>query len=702
MPTLIERVFARGRLIVERARYERFTRPLTETEIRSRFQTSDETAGFGRLDFYRHLVARRRCERPFRVLGDDALDVYRKKSEALARGGVVISGRKHTLGADVDWHRDPQFGVVWPKQYVGSLSDRREGTDVNLVWHLNKMQFLMESSAAYRATDNDELCKLGYSWITSWCEQNPFMIGMNWRSPMEMGIRLLAWSVWLQEVPLPETITVEKLESIFEAMVRQAEYLAAHMSEYRLPNNHLINESAMLYAFSTMWRELRDADRWKSESEAILVREIDHQVLADGFDFENAMNYHLFVLDSCLVFLLARVAENKEPPSAILDGVQTLSSTALSMISPTGRWPRMGDDSMSEFFVLADLRALEGTRFQGSVRFTDLLKPGMGETLRAVAWASPLLDLESTISSAWRGAQSGVTVFRTSHAQLTYCAGPEHDLEFNSGHIHSDAGSFELEITGQPVIIDSGTYIYGYDTEIRSHFRGAVAHNSLVIDGVDPMTTVETFRWLNVPRSKTVFWCEDPIPVVASVRECTDADANPFSHRRTVVWVAEAMWIIVDVVTPVSGSPDGDRSIDVHFHLPVDAGEVSAVDSSRATIALGPGSILTLTGWSDSPYQQELLSDRADRRTWYSEHFGDLKYGTTVVGTVRSRGACVLVHAIYDGSRGSVTPVFESGGVRLECRFDDERVELEVESGESIRILKDGTALANDLDRHAR
>ncbi len=395
------------------------------------------------------------------------------------------------------------------------------------------------------------------------------------------------------------------------------------------------------------------------------------------------------------------VAEKKEPPSAILDGLQTLASTALSMISPAGRWPRVGDDSMSEFFVLEDLRALEGTRFQGSVRFTDLLKPGMGETLRAAAWASPLLDMESTIRSAWRGAQSGLTVFRTSHAQLTYCAGPEHDLEFNSGHVHSDAGSFELEIAGQPVIIDSGTYLYGYDAEIRSHFRGAGAHNSLMIDGVDPMTPTETFRWLNVPRSKTVFWCEDPIPVVASVRECTDADANPFYHRRTIIWVAEAMWIIVDVVTPVGGSPGDERTIDVHFHLPVDAGVVSAADTSRATIARGRGPVLTLAGWSDSPYQQELLSDRADRRTWYSEYFGDLKYGTTIVGRVRPRGACVLVHAIHDGSRGSVAPAFEADGVRLEVTVDDERLVFEVETGESIRILKNGTALANDLDRHA-
>lgn len=701
MPTLIERVFARGRLVVERARYERFTRPLTESEIRSRFRTSGKAAGLGRRDFYRHVAARLRSERLFRALGDDALDVYRKKSKALAGGRVVISGKEYTLGADVDWHRDPQFGVVWPKQYVGSLSDRRQGADVDLLWRLNKMQFLMETSAAYRATDNDELRNLGYDWLTSWCEQNPFMIGMNWRSPMEMGIRLLVWSVWFQEVPLPETITVEKLESIFEAMVRQAEYLAAHLSERQLSNNHLINESATLYAFSTMWPELRDADRWKSESEAILVREIDRQILADGFDFENSVNYHLFVLDSYLVFLLARVAENREPPSAILDGVQTLASTALAMISPAGRWPRVGDDSMSEFLVLEDLRALEGTSFQSSVRFTDLLKPGMAETLRAAAWASPLLDLESTISSAWRGAQSGLTVFRTSRAQLTYCAGPEHDLEFNSGHVHSDAGSFELEIAGQPVIIDSGTYLYGYDAEIRSHFRGAGAHNSLVIDGVDPMTPAETFRWLNVPRSKTVFWCEDPIPIVASVRQCTDVDANLFSHRRTVLWVAEAMWIIVDVVTPVGGSPGDERRIDVHFHLPVDAGVVSAVDASRATIARGPGSVLTLAGWSDSPYQQELLSDRADRRTWYSEHFGDLKYGTTIVGKARPRGGCVLVHAIYDESRGSVTPAFESDGVRLEWSFDDERAELKVESGESIRILKDGTALANDIDRYA-
>jgi len=691
MPTLIERVFARGRLVIERARYERFTRPLTGPELRSRFKVPETEAGF-----YRRL-AERRLDRPFRVLDEEALDFYRSKSDSLAAGQVVISGKEQTLPADVDWHRDPDFGVTWPKRYVRSLSDRREGTDVDVLWRLNKMQFLMEMSAAYRATKDERLRELGYKWLTSWCEQNPYMIGMNWRSPMEMGIRLLVWSVWLQEVTPPDAFTEEKLELIFESMVRQAEYLSGHLSAHRLSNNHLINEAATLYAFSTMWPELRAAARWKDECEATLVREIDRQVLADGFDFENAMNYHLFVMDSCLVFLLSRIAENREPPSAFMDAVKTLANTALSMISPSGRWPRVGDDSMSEFFVLQDLQALEGANFQGSVRFGDLLKPGVGETLRSAPWASSLLGLESPVSGAWRGAESGLTVFRMPHAHLTYCSGPEHDLEFPSGHVHSDAGSFELEVAGRPVIVDSGTYLYGYDAKIRSHFRGARAHNSLLIDGVDPMTPTETFRWQDVPRSETIFWCEDPLPVVASARECNDAGGNPFTHRRVVVWVAETMWIIVDAVTPVGDSPGGERAIDVHFHLPVDPGAVGS-EASHCSIALDSGPKLTLAGWSDSQYQQKLLIDRTDHRTWYSEHFGDLRYGTTVVGSVRAGSTCVLVHGIHDAERGGVTPTIEPDRVRLECTFDGESRKIDINTRENVEVLMDGTALANRLE----
>ena len=45
--------------------------------------------------------------------------------------------------------------------------------------------------------------------------------------------------------------------------------------------------------------------------------------------------------------------------------------------------------------------------------------------------------------------------------------------------------SFTMSISGNPIIVDPGTYAYNLEPEMRSLFRGTSSHNTLTINGCD-------------------------------------------------------------------------------------------------------------------------------------------------------------------------------------------------------------------------
>jgi hypothetical protein len=108
--------------------------------------------------------------------------------------GARAGAAPEPSGGEVDWHCEDHFGVAWPRRFVGSTSDSLEGSDLVLLWHKNKMQFLLDVAARYEETGESRWSAAWFAAVDSWCRQNPFMVGMNWRSPMEAGTRLVVWS----------------------------------------------------------------------------------------------------------------------------------------------------------------------------------------------------------------------------------------------------------------------------------------------------------------------------------------------------------------------------------------------------------------------------------------------------------------------------------------------------------------------------
>ena len=100
------------------------------------------------------------------------------------------------LGDPIDWNRDHKHGKAAPMRFAPWINYRDFSVtgDCKLVWEPNRHHQLGVLGRAYRATGDSRYAKAAVEQLDSWLKQCPYGIGMNWRSPLELGLRLINWA----------------------------------------------------------------------------------------------------------------------------------------------------------------------------------------------------------------------------------------------------------------------------------------------------------------------------------------------------------------------------------------------------------------------------------------------------------------------------------------------------------------------------
>ena len=681
MKRFLDKIPRRLSLIRDRISHELLQKELSAGDIEKRVRA--DVVGSAASDRYlsRLYSAWLDSERPEPRHYDSAL--IAPQTDAILERRVRILGRDIDLTDTIEWHRDPFFGVLWPKKYIGALSDRRGGSDIVLLWQLNKMMFLLDVSYAFRTTGDDRFARFWVETVCSWVASNPYRVGINWRSCLEMATRVIVWCIGLREIGTSKYLTEEKLESIIGSLVQQVEFIASHFSRRETPNNHLIGEAASVFLFAAMWPEFEASAAWRADSESILVTEIERQVLSDGVTYEGAFNYHAFVLDFYLVYMLAKYLEGETPDKSVLGGVRRMIKVVTTSLSPTGRLPHFGDEHVDQFFILRSLSALESRQYAERITTADCMKPEFAGVMQTTEWGKQLFDIETPIEISAHFSQSGVSVIRHSSNHLVHVAGPVHNAKIPAGHHHSDAASFELEVGGEPVFVDSGTYLYLYDADTRSHFRGARAHNTVLVDGIDPLVDTGFFKWREVPRSRVEWFASrDGCAGVVSVRRLP-ADHATFDHRRVILELRNSVWLIVDHLQPQHKSDaSGKHTASVLFHMPLAPDNVRGGQEERTVRLQMRTGVYYLSAFASAPYKSDLITNGEEKMTWHSPRYGTLEKGTTLEATVEFEGTIAVVHALS----------MQSGGVRCESLQPDHaalRVEYAGGGSDGLRMTFD-------------
>jgi hypothetical protein len=477
------------------------------------------------------------CQHRFRLLGYDNLD----------------------YGADIDWHLDAVHGKRAPLKpwFKIQFLNFDEVGDHKVIWELNRHQHLVTLAKAWSLTGQEryvtELVKQWYAWQPA----NPYPIGINWGSSLEVAFRSLSW-LWIRTLiatcpAVPETFKADLLD----ALALNGRYIEKYLSTYFSPNTHLLGEAVALFFIGTLCPQVESAEHWRNEGWRIVVQEADRQVRPDGVYFEQSLYYHVYALD---FFLHARLlaARNGMEIASSLDQVLGKMLDVLRALSQTGPPDGFGDDDGGRLFNprrnraehLSDPLAVGATMFQredlkSAATLTEESIWLFGE--RAVSFLGETAhDSRAELKSAAFVA-GGIYVMASSgesEQQMTIDAGPQGIG--HSGHGHADALSVRLSLNGRRWLVDPGAFCYMGDE--RNNFRGTSAHNTLLVNEVDQAIPEGPFAWSSLPSVQVDRWIEGrTFTFFAGNHTGYWRLPDSVLHRRFIFHLRDGFWLVRDV-----------------------------------------------------------------------------------------------------------------------------------------------------------
>ena len=130
------------------------------------------------------------------------------------------------------------------------------------------------------------------------------------------------------------------------------------------------------------------------------------------------------------------------------------------------------------------------------------------------------------------------------------------------GHGHADALSLTVEINGQELLVDTGTYSYTGMAEWRNYFRSTRAHNTISVDDTDQANQVSAFQWFKPFTAELIrSHITDDGAVFLHSRHNGYSDLG-VEHIRYIIVLPEKHLIVLDRVL---GS--GKHKLDLYWHL---------------------------------------------------------------------------------------------------------------------------------------
>lgn len=460
----------------------------------------------------------------------------------------------HDLGSEIDWNYEYKARKKTPMRFAPAIDYRSyaETGDCKFVWELNRHQHWVVLARAYRLTGDHRYAAAVVRQLDSWIRQCPYGLGMNWRSPLELGIRLINW-VWALELIRPcGLLTRDLRRRVLGVVYRHLWDVSRTYSRFSSANNHLIGEAAGVFIASSYFTALKDAPTWQKQSREILSTEIVAQTWPDGGNREQAMGYHLFGLEMFLLAGLAARNMGEDFPSGYWDFLERMFEFLAAFTEGGDALPMFGD--CDDGYVLdLDGRAnhVRGLLAVGAAVFGrgdfKALSGGCGERVFWLLGPAAFKEYEG-MGADGAGeplpsrafADTGYYLLQSGHRNgrdrisVTFDCG---ELGFGAiaAHGHADALSFTLRAFGAEVIVDPGTYDYFTYGRWRDYFRSTRAHNTVVVDGRDQSEMLGPFLWGRRAGARCLRWesGEDGGTVVGEHDGYADL-FEPVVHRRTI------------------------------------------------------------------------------------------------------------------------------------------------------------------------
>lgn len=308
-------------------------------------------------------------------------------------------------------------------------------------YNLHYLEFLIPLAVWYRKTSEE---KYFFKWkelTESWLGQasgdslEPYTISM--RIP-----NMLICMELLQRKLKDTDLEKRLLTSLYQ----QYRYLICTQELALLANHYFENLKAIVIA-SLLFKEAEVYHKYFG----LLLRQVDEQILSDGFHFERSFMYHKIILEDILrVYKALNSSGQRNDGQKLIPAIKKMASVMMKLEKGFGgRTPLFNDAGNN-------------------------VAKGSWELFEAAQKVCGLFNaenIEPRTAGYYKLSGNGVEI-------LFDCGdiGPS----YMGGHGHCDCLSFELSINGKMLFVNSGTG--QYQGKLRSFFRSTAAHNTFMID----------------------------------------------------------------------------------------------------------------------------------------------------------------------------------------------------------------------------
>ena len=569
------------------------------------------------------------------------------------------------LGDPIDWNRDHKRRQAAPMTFCGSLDyrDVSESGDCKHVWEPNRHHQFVVLARAYRATGRILYAEAIVEQITGWLDQNPYGVGMNWRSPLELGVRLINW-VWAIDLISDSGLFAGDFRGrVLDSISRHIWEIDRKYSKGTSANNHVIGEAAGAFIAASYFPHLKGADRWRRRSRRVLQDRLFALTYEDGGTGEQAVGYHLFVLQFFVAAGLAARRTGRDFPTEYWRRVESMFEFIGALSEGGQRLPMFGD--ADDGYVLdlgGDVRDVRGWLSAAAVMFKrgdfkawakGYRQPAewlLGETGRAEFDALPEPEDDRIASKAF--ADAGTYLLQSGRREsedrisVVFDAG-EHGFGRIAAHAHADALSFTLRAFGKDVLVDPGTYDYFSYRKWRDYFRSTRAHNTVVIDGCDQSEMLGLFLWGRRANTRCLEWAprEDGGKIMAEHDGyCRLKDR--VVHRRTLELDGQDRSLVVcdDIIA------NGSHDVEVYFHF-AEHCKLTLAGENRYRIDVGSG--VAEIELDSRLSIEKLEGDENPIGGWVSRGYHRKTASTTLAGRFVSGGEMSLICRIDIGVSGN-------------------------------------------------
>lgn len=469
--------------------------------------------------------------------GIDRESVVETADRLISGKWQVFALQDVSLGFPPDWHCDPKTGKRTPPEVFGKAIDyRQEGEvgDIKYLWEINRHLELVTLAQAWHLTKDEQYLLACETFLCDWLASSPYPRGINWISSLELGIRLVNWSVaWhllgADGSPLFEGERGKALRRQWlVAIYQHCHFIRGYLSLHSSANNHLLGELMGLFVGASVWPIFPESAAWRDFAQKGFEAQALVQNSEDGVNLEQAVYYQHEVMDMMLICLQVAQTAGDQFSLAFMRRLESMAGFLASIMDVEGNVPMLGDADDALVVRWSTQQARNPYR---SLLATAAVMFGRPDFKRAAGgfddktawllgpdglsqWQALSVDARMSVQTSFPvgglyvlGAAFGTP----QETKLVIDCAPLGFLSI-AAHGHADALSFTLSSGGEELLIDPGTFAYHTQGVWRNHFRGTAAHNTARIDHLDQSEIGGAFLWMRKANARL---------------ELHDASANP-------------------------------------------------------------------------------------------------------------------------------------------------------------------------------